>query len=239
MYYLPDGRTVREAINNLASSGNRKFNERLHPGVKNILGVRVPDLRALARVIARDDVWSYLSSPGDYYMEERILHGLVLGCIKVDDVDRYLAAVDCFVNKINSWSVCDTFDFSGKKRFVAANRDKVWHFLLGYVNYREEYAVRFAVVMLRSHFLDEEHLVPVVDLLESISHQGYYVRMAIAWALSEAYVKNPGLMKKRFADSRLDDFTLNKAIQKTIESYRVSPEDKAMLKGLKRRGPKR
>lgn len=232
---LPDGSTPRERLLALCANGNKPFTQGLHPGVENILGLRVPDLRALAKEIAHADWRDYLKSPGDLYMEERMLHGLVLGQIKVDDAEEYLRLVDQFVMGINSWSVCDTFSFAGKKRFVDANHAIVLERLTAYMHSSTEYAVRFGVVMLMHYFLDSGNTDWFMNQMESVTHQGYYVRMAIAWAVSVAFVKSPDAMTARLRGSSLDDFTFNKAISKITDSYRVTAADKETLRTLRRK----
>ena len=106
--------TIKEHLLQLAERGNKKFTESLNPGVEHVLGIRVPDLRKLAARIAKDGWEAYLDTADTYYMEERMLQGMVLGCIRPDaDIEVYLHRVTCFVWNINSWSVCDTFKFGG------------------------------------------------------------------------------------------------------------------------------
>ena len=129
--YCINGLTIKENLLRLAGEGNKKFTESLHPGIENVLGVRVPALRQLAAQIAKDDWQAYLQSADTFYMEERMLQGMVIGCLKIKDVEEYLSLVSGFVPLINSWSVCDTFDFAGKQRFVDRNKERVWQFLDG------------------------------------------------------------------------------------------------------------
>ena len=114
----------------------------------NVLGVRIPHLRQLAKRIARGDWQAYLATADTYYMEERMLQGMVLGCIRPDDdIEQYLERVTRFVRLINSWSVCDTFKFAGGKRFIQAHRERLWEYLKGWMQAEGEYEIRFGVVM--------------------------------------------------------------------------------------------
>lgn len=234
LFRLSDGMTVAERPLSLQSRSNKPFTQSLHPGIDNILGLRVPDVRALAKEIARGDWHSYLAAPGHHYMEERMLHGLVLGQIKVPDAAQYLTLVEQFIPQINSWSVCDTFSFAGRQRFVDANRHLVLDMLMRHLHSPHEYAVRFAVVMLMQHFITPESTDRFMDLMESVTHPGYYVRMAVAWAISVAFVKAPGPVYARLLHSPLDTFTFNKSLSKILESYRVSPADKLRVRSLRR-----
>ena len=126
-----------------------------------------------------------------------------MGCIRPDeDVEVYLHRVTRFVWIINSWSVCDTFKFGGGKAFIRRNEARLWEYLKEWMKASGEYEVRFGVVMGMSYFLDEAHLEEYLSLLDGIRHEGYYVRMAVAWALSFCFVKFPELFFFRpvFAD---------------------------------------
>lgn len=111
--YRLDNLTIKEHLLELAERGNKSFAESLNPGVEHVLGIRIPDLRKLAVRISHTDWEEYLLTADTFYMEERMLQGMVLGCIKPDaDVEFYLQRVTRFVWIINSWSVCDTFNLN-------------------------------------------------------------------------------------------------------------------------------
>lgn len=99
----------------------------------------------------------------------------------------------------------------------------------------KEYEIRFGVVMAMAHYIDEEYIDNVLQWMDRISHEGYYVKMAVAWALSVCYVKFPQKTMNYLKENHLDDFTYNKALQKIIESYRVSTEDKEIIRSMKRK----
>lgn len=233
--YRINGLTIKENLLQLASDGNKKFTEALHPGVENVLGIRIPALRKLGAQIAKDDWQSYLQTADIYYMEERMLQGMVIGNLKMKDIEAYLSLVAGFVPIINSWSVCDTFDFYGKQRFVDRNKERVWLFLEGWLKSDKEYEIRFGVVMAIAHYIDEEYIDNVLQWMDQINHEGYYVKMAVAWAVSVCYVKFPQKTMDYLKKNHLDDFTYNKALQKIVESYRVSAEDKEIIRGMKRK----
>lgn len=234
-HYRLDGLTIKEHLLQLAERGNKKFTESLNPGVEHILGIRVPDLRKLAARIAKDDWEAYLDTADIYYMEERMLQGMVLGCIRPDaDTEVYLHRVTQFVWNINSWSVCDTFKFGGGKKFVEANKDRLWEYLKTWMHAEGEYEIRFGVVMAMQHFIDEEHLDELFSLYDGIRHEGYYVRMAVAWALSVCFVKFPERTLAYLKQNSLDKFTYNKALQKITESYRVDAATKDVIRAMKR-----
>lgn len=233
--YRINGLTIKENLLRLAEAGNKKFTESLHPGIENVLGIRIPALRQLGAQIAKDDWQSYLQTADTYYMEERMLQGMVIGNLKMKDVEAYLSLTAKFVPLINSWSVCDTFDFCGKQRFVDKNKERVWQFLEGWLKSDQEYEIRFGVVMAMAHYIDKVYIDKVLQWMDRISHEGYYVKMAVAWALSVCYIKFPEKTMVLLRSNRLDDFTYNKALQKIVESYRVSAEEKKIIRGMKRK----
>ena len=233
--YRLEGLTIKEHLLRLAEQGNKKFTESLNPGVEHVLGIRVPDLRKLAARIAKDGWEAYLDTADTYYMEERMLQGMVLGCIRPDaDIEVYLHRVTCFVWNINSWSVCDTFKFGGGKKFIEANKDRLWEYLKTWMHAEGEYEIRFGVVMAMQYFIDEEHIEELFSLYNAIRHEGYYVRMGVAWALSVCFVRFPERTLAYLKQNTLDNFTYNKALQKIIESYRVDAGTKDVIRAMKR-----
>ena len=233
--YRLEGLTIKEHLLQLAERGNKEFTESLNPGVEHVLGIRVPDLRKLAARIAKDGWEAYLDTADTYYMEERMLQGMVLGCIRPDaDIEVYLHRVTCFVWNINSWSVCDTFKFGGGKRFIEANKDRLWEYLKTWMRAEGEYEIRFGVVMAMQYFIDEEHIEELFSLYNAIRHEGYYVRMGVAWALSVCFVRFPERTLEYLKQNTLDNFTYNKALQKIIESYRVDAGTKDVIRAMKR-----
>lgn len=230
-----DGLTVREHLFELTKRGNRKFTASLHPGVDHIWGIRIPDLRNLAKRIAKSDWERYLEQAGHEYLEERILHGLVLGCIRPDeDVDAYLRRVTRFVRIISSWSECDTFKFAGGSAYLKRHNERIWEYLKEWLKSSGEYEVRFGVVRMMEYYIDEKHLDEMFACFEQIRQEGYYVKMAVAWALSVCFVKFPDRTMDYLRCSALDNDTYNKTIRKIIESNRVSLETKDLVRKMKR-----
>lgn len=210
----------------------KKFTAALIPGTENILGVRLPTLRKIAKEIAKGDWQYFLDSADEKYMEDTMLLGLVLAYIK-EDFEKMLKLTANFVPKINNWAVCDTF-CNGLK-FVKKDMCASFNFLMPYLKSKDEYRLRFGVVMLLSHFIEPEFIDEVLEILFNLKSEYYYARMAIAWAISICYIKFPEKTYKYLIENDLDDFTHNKSISKIIESYRVSAEDKNKLRKLRRK----
>lgn len=210
----------------------RAFNLSLIPGETSAYGVRIPILRELAKQIAKNDPSDYLRIAKDDTLEEIMLQGMVIGLMKCSLQER-LQYVQLFVPKINNWAVCDTF-CSGLKA-VRTDLSTVRAFLAPYLCSNKEFDVRFAVVMLMQYYTSEPYAAGTIDALCKVRHEGYYVKMAVAWALSVCLIKYRTQVLSVIERGLLDDFTHNKTIQKCCESYRVSNEDKKYLRSLKRK----
>jgi 3-methyladenine DNA glycosylase AlkD len=224
--------TIREQLFELADVEYQKFSAALIPNIHNILGVRLPELRKLAKKIAKDDWRTYLQHTESDYFEEIMLQGMVIGYVKtnVEEILHYVAA---FVPKIDNWSVCDSFCIGLK--FTKTNRKHVWDFLQPYLSSKSAYEIRFGVVMLLDFYIEEEYISRVLQLLDNAERQDYYVKMAVAWAISVCYVKLPEPTMKYLENNSLDEFTYNKALQKITESFRVDQETKNRIRGMKRK----
>lgn len=210
----------------------KKFQSTLIPNTTNILGVRLPILRKMAKEIAKGNWQDFLINGPEDYFEELMLKGIVIGCVKIG-IDEKLQWVESFVPKISNWSICDSFCSSLK--IAEKDRKKVWDFLMPYLNSTSEYEVRFGIVMLLNYFIEKEYIVMVLRLFNSIKHDGYYVKMAIAWAVSFCFIHFPNKTMKFLNNNDLDDFTYNKALQKIIESNRIEPETKDQIRELKKK----
>ncbi|BBH19703.1 hypothetical protein Back11_10480 [Paenibacillus baekrokdamisoli] len=223
---------MKEQLFELAEEDYRKFAAALIPNINNVLGVRLPLLRKLAKKVAKDDWRTYLEHAESEYFEEIMLQGMVIGCVNTDieDILRYTAE---FVPKIDNWSVCDSFCIGLK--FTKTNMQRVWLFLQPYLLSDKEYDIRFGVVMLLDFYIHEEYISSVLQLLDGVKNEGYYVKMAVAWAVSICYVKFPEPTLAYLKHNSLDDFTYNKALQKITESYRVDAETKTMIRSMKRK----
>lgn len=214
----------------------KKFNEKLIPGREKIIGVRMPVVKKIAREIVKSgQAEEYLEAEldvTDEYYEETLIQGLLIGNIKTDP-DTRLDYLRRFILKIDNWAVCDSV--SGSLKFTQKNMELVWDFLMPYLDSHEEYDVRFAAVMLMDYYIDNEHIDRVIDIYDKISHEAYYVKMAVAWGLSFCFIKYPDKTMKYLKKNDLDDWTYNKTIQKIIESRRVDDETKDVLRSMKRK----
>lgn len=210
----------------------QNFTSSLIPGSKPIVGVRVPTIRALAKQIAKEDFRNYLAGALDDTYEELCLQGFVIGYAKMD-IEESLSYVEEFIPKITDWSVND--GFCATYKLAQKHRERVWDFLMKYKDSENEFEQRVVAVMLMNHFMTEEYIEKDFEVWDSLKHEGYYCKMGVAWAIATAYAKFPEQTHAFLKNNHLDDFTYNKAIQKMIESYRVSDEAKQVLRTMKRK----
>ena len=223
---------LNRALAALSEEKYKTFNDSLIPGGRQSFGVRMPHLRGMAKAICAGDWEGFLQiCPSDHH-EHRVLMGLVIAGAPCT-VERRLALIRDFIPLIDNWAVCDSF--CGALKEAAKYPDIYFALAQSWLDSREEYELRFAAVLLLCHFIDDGHIDRVLEIYEAMRHEGYYLKMAVAWGLSICYVHFPEKTLAVFRRGKLDDFIHNKAIQKCRESYRVTKEDKAMLQTLKRK----
>ena len=202
------------------------------PGTPDILGVRLPILRKMAKQIAKENWREFLNQNDDIYFEEIMLRGMVIGYIKDISIHEVMKHIQIFVPQINNWSVCDSF-CSGLK-ITKQYQKQFWPMITSYLSSDQEFEVRFAVVMLLIYYVDNQYVTDVLRELDQVQHSGYYVRMAIAWAISACYVSYPHLTLSYLKQTQLDTFTYNKALQKISESMKSDIKTKELMKQMKR-----
>lgn len=224
-------RELLDRLDVMSEPAYAAFQSRLVPGEK-ILGVRVPRLRALAREVAKGDWRGFLAAAGEGSMEEVMMQGLVVGYAEME-YEEALARAAAFVPKIGSWAVCDTC--ASSFRFLKKNPERSLEFLERFLRGDGQFAVRFAVVAMMDFFLTGTCLRRLFSDFDRVSHPGYYAKMAVAWAVSACIAKFPERTNAYLEHCRLDDWTYRKAIQKALESYRVSGGEKRLLRAAKRR----
>lgn len=220
-------------LREMADEKYREFHSRLIPNVDTVFyGVRVPSLRKLARQMIREDWRGFLELAwGSDVYEMNMLCGMVMALAKCDFEEK-LSCVQKFVPHINNWAVCDVV--CGDLKDTKKHLGRMYEFLQPYLSSSEEYEVRFAIVILMQYFITDEYIHDILRLYDGIRHDGYYVKMAVAWAVSICFIKQREITLQYLLSCNLDDFTYNKSIQKMLESFRVSEEDKEMLRGMKR-----
>ena len=224
--------TIKKQLLTLADEKYRKFSNSLSPGAENILGVRVPLLRKLAKQIAENDWQSYLKTARDDSYEEIMLQGMVIGLGNAELHER-LDLITTYIPKIKTWGLCDSF-CTGLK-FTKKHKKEVWQFLQPYLQSGETYEIRFGVVMFIAYYVELDYLKPMFSHFDVIDHEDYYVKMAVAWAITSCYTKFPEQTMSYLNRNALDDFTFNKALQKITESRLVNTDQKTIIRSMKRK----
>lgn len=231
---------MREALFAASETDYKEFNAKLIPGVERMLGIRLPKVRELSRKAARDnpeeyleEVWqAYQGHADGLYYEEYLVFGIMIGYARFSDEER-MYWLDRFVPMIGNWAVCDSACMTYK--WMKKNREVWWEYIQKWYAFGTEFAVRFALVCMLDHFVDDDYHGKVLAACGRMRQDGYYARMAAAWAVSVCVAKYPEEGYHFLETDTMDVFTHNKSIQKSCESYRVSPDMKTKLRLLKRK----
>lgn len=215
----------------LRDESYQQFHSRLIPEIDSarVIGVRTPVLQAYAKKLAKEAcAKDFLKELPHTYYEENNLHTELIRLL-YKDVEEYLEQIEIFLPYMDNWATCDMT----KPKVFRKNLPLVYEHIQKWIHSGETFTIRFGVVTLLGYFLDEAFLPEHLQLVESISSEEYYVKMAVAWYFSIALVKHYEETLPHILECRLDKWTHNKAIQKAIESRRIDKETKEYLRSLK------
>lgn len=221
---------VQTQLFELQDLGYRDFQAKLMPTVnkEKIIGIRTPALRAFAKKYGKtDEAKEYLQILPHQYYEENNLHGLLIEQIK--DYDRCLKEIDCFLPYIDNWATCDMLAVKVVKKHLDTFIDEVYRWLES----DHTYTIRFGINMLMRYYLDDAFQMEYPEKVAQIRSEEYYVNMMRAWYFATALAKQYDKILPFIEGRKLDVWTHNKTIQKAIESYRIMPDQKEYLRGLK------
>ena len=222
--------TIKEQLFALQDIEYKQFHSKLMPTVSPdvIIGVRTPELRKLAKQLAKStNVEQFMQELPHQYYEENNLHGFLIESIK--EFDDCIAALNKFLPYVDNWATCDMM----APKVLKKDLPKLFEWVKVWIASGETYTIRFGVNMLMKYFLDEAFLPEYPALVASIQAEEYYVKMVVAWYFATALAKQYDAVLPYIEEHRLDVWTHNKTIQKAVESYRISPEQKVYLKTLK------
>ena len=194
----------------------------------SIIGVRTPELKAMAKEILKSgDYADFLNDLPHKYFEENQLHAFILSGMK--DADECFEELEKFLPYVDNWATCDQMSpkIFKKHKNELLKRVKVW------ITSGEPYTIRFGVGMLMEHFLDDDYDTKYPAMVAKLRSDEYYVNMMIAWYFATALAKQYDTILPYIEKKKLDKWTHNKAIQKSVESYRITNEQKTYLKTLK------
>ncbi len=220
-------------LKSLVDEKYREFHSGLVPGKENILGIRMPILRATAKEVVKGNWREFLELCTSDTYEEVLIKGIVIGLVPVD-YEEFIGLVDGFAPLVDNWATCDSF-CNGLKR-IKAFKEGFFEHLEDYLCSENPWYIRIALVTMLSFYVEEGFINKVIHRSAAVKSQEYYVRMANAWLVAECYIRFPIITQDFLIEQcPLDNWTYNKAIQKIRESYRISKETKNYLKTLKRR----
>ena len=216
----------------LLSQADQKYRDFTLPLIPNVdektfIGVRLPIIKKYAKALDGIDKEEFLKSLPHQYHEENILHAFILSNIK--DYEEFIRYVDDFLPFVSNWSVCDTICNKHLYKYL----DRLINDVYVWLKSKEVYRVRYAVKCLMNYYLGDELKDEYLLKVEEVKLDDYYVKMMIAWYLATGLAKNYDSFIKAIEEKRFDKVTHNKAIQKAVESYRVSEEHKSYLKSLR------
>lgn len=199
-------------------------------GFNNYYGVRIPELRKIAKLIVKEKRYDYFFEKHCSF-EELTIHAFAIGYLK-EDINVCLKYLKAFIPYIDNWSVNDSV--CQNMKFAKKYPKEVFEFLKCMKDSNNEWEIRVIAVTFLSHFLIDEYIDEVIEILDQLNRPSYMAKMGIAWAFATIMAKYKDKMYEYLPKSSLDDWTYNKAISKMIESFRVDDIDKENLKKMKR-----
>lgn len=220
---------ILQAIESSQDLQYRDFTAKLVPNIpaETIIGVRAPQIKMLAKTFCnRED---FLSALPHRYYEENLLHGQILNLEK--DFSRAVEKLDAFLPYVDNWAVCDGLRPKAFDKHVPEMIPQAFRWCAS----PETYTMRFGVEMLMTYCLDSYFEFAQAEMIAALRPEDYYGKMMIAWYFATALAKQYESVLPLIIDEKLEKWTHNKTIQKAVESYRITKEQKEFLKSLKRK----
>ena len=195
-----------------------------------IIGIRLPVMRNIAKEIAKSNIEEFLKLAQNKYYEEVMIQGLVISHIKEESI--FYKYFKKYIKKIDNWALCDSFCSSIK--IVRKYEDKYFEEAIKLALNKKEFISRVGIVLILDHFISQEYLEKIFDMMNEIQSDKFYINMAEAWLICDMYIKFPKETEVYLKQNNLNKFTQNKAISKIHDSYRVSREEKELLNNYKK-----
>lgn len=221
---------IQKELFALQDTAYRDFQAKLIPNLENgsMIGVRTPALRKLAKQMARrEDIGVFLETLPHTYFDENQLHAFIISERK--DFAQCVTELAAFLPFIDNWATCDQLS----PKIFRKHRQELLSYIREWIASDRTYTVRFAVGMLMEHFLDEDFHPAYPEMVSKIRSDAYYINMMIAWYFATALAKQYETVLPYMEEARLAPWTHNKAIQKSLESNRITPQQKVYLRSLK------
>ena len=221
---------IQKELFALQDTTYRDFQAKLIPNLEDgaMIGVRTPQLRKMAKQMAkREEIGAFLEALPHTYFDENQLHAFIIAERK--DFAQCMDELICFLPYVDNWATCDQLS----PKIFRKHRQELLPYIKEWLGSGKTYVVRFAVGMLMEHFLDEDFDLVYPEMVSKVRSEEYYINMMVAWYFATALAKQYESVLPYIEEVRLDPWTHNKAIQKSIESNRITAEQKTYLRGLK------
>jgi len=224
---------INKLLNQHIDKNYKLFHQKICFTKYEILGIKIPILRKICKQLLKDyDYQEILNKLNYKYYEHVMLHGLIIANAKVN-FDEKILLIDKFIPYIDNWAICDIF--ISELKLIKNNKELFLKYLLNLYQNKNEYYQRFFIVSLLNYYIDDEYIDFVLQKMLEIKSEYYYVKMAIAWCLSICLIKYFDKTYNYLITNKnnFDKWTYNKSLQKGIESYRITKENKELLRKIK------
>ena len=221
---------IREELHKHQDLKYRDLQIKILPSVKPeaIIGVRTPELRKYAKQLSkREDIQEFLDDLPHKFFDEDQLHAYILSEMK--DYEKCIGRLEIFLPHVNNWATTDQMS----PKVFKKHRAELLKHINKWIKSKKPYTIRYGIGMLMEHFLEEDFDIKYPETVASVRSEEYYVNMMIAWYFATALAKQWDDIIPFIEGKKLDSWTHNKAIQKSVESYRITKEQKEYLKTLK------
>lgn len=207
----------------------KEFHQKLTITKYEILGIRVPMQRKIAKEISKGNALSFLSVCKETYYEEVNIEGFVIASLEEPNFTKYM---EKFLPKIDNWAICDGFCNTVKS--IPKNKEAYLPKIKEMLMSSHEFSVRVGLILLLSFYVESNYLSIIFECVNSLNREEYYINMAVAWLLAECYIKYREETLEFLKNNQNSKFVQNKTISKICDSYRVTKEEKEMLKKLRK-----
>lgn len=223
-----DKKTYKDFIKyliNLKDEKYKEFHSKITDTKLNIIGIRVPILRTIAKLITKTNIEDYFELVGNTYYEEIFIYGIVLANSNEELINKYLLD---FISRIDNWAICDSFCSSLK--IVNKKPGKYWIYFTNLIDLDKEFQTRVSIIIMMNYYLNDGYIDRVLKIVTSIESDKYYINMAISWLLSVAIINYQDKVISILKSKTLNKFVQNKTISKIHDSYRIDKNIKDILK---------
>ena len=223
---------IQEKLFEYQDLGYREFNSKLIPNIdkETMIGVRIPDIRKIEKSLTIEEKEEFLLKLPHRYFEENMLHGIIISNMK--DYNKVITNLEKFLPYVDNWAVCDSIS----PKIFKKNREKAIVNVLSWIKSNHTYVCRFGIGMIMQLYLEDEYFKKsYLDIIAKIKTEDYYINMMRAWTFQVALVKQWKEAILYIEKGLLDEFTHNKTISKSCDSYKIEKEKKEYLKTLRRK----